>query len=194
MLNNNKRFSSCMTIFVSLWLFLLRSISEVLNNKHRMKSILKKGLIAGFIAIAITTAPQIAAAQTPKVGEKVNVTFDKEDLKTFVSINKKMSAEQMKAQQDIMSAMQVVGITPQRFGELFAEESKTDKVSATGEELKKYKMAKDRVSSIQEAFGEKMKTAILAAGMDPVHFQKITMAYTQNPEVKKQVDELLQEQ
>lgn len=156
------------------------------------KMYMRKGILLAAVCCTLSLPMAVHAQTAPKVGDKVNVIFSEDALKTFVEINKKMGASQMKAQQDIVAAMQVVGISQQRFGELFAEESKTGKVSATGEELKKYNMAKDRVSSIQEAFGLQMKKAILAEGMDPVEFQKITMAYTQDSSVKKRVDEILQ--
>lgn len=158
-----------------------------------------KGAIAAAIILASMGLGQAAMAQkafpAPKGTEKVAEDFPNDKLQQFVKANERAFSVQQESEKAMMAVIQEEKISVEKFNEIAQahQEQKLDGVKASEEEMAAFSKAAQRIVEMQPEVHQNLVKAIEQEGLTVQEFEKIMMAYQQNPAVQAKVQKLLEE-
>lgn len=157
----------------------------------KLKRLKRYAIVLGMM-MACGTATYAQMPAKPAAG---TATVSDAAIKEFVAINKEMMPAQMEAQQQMMAVLKAEDMEPQRFQAIAMaqQQNKIDEAEATAEELAAFKTASQKITTIQQGLQKDMAAAIEESGMDQMEFQKVAMAYQQDPEMRKKIDGMMQQ-
>lgn len=164
-----------------------------------LKSLLLRSLAGSFVLFSIssfpahsqtlTSVPQSVLAQA---ASPTQVTQD--ELQKFAEAFKKLRAIEVEAEQRMAQAVQEEGLTPQRFVEIGQSQQSQESASSgvSAEEQQKFDKALVKVREILENTETQKYEAVQSQGLEVERFQEIIVAIKANPELKQQVEQMLQ--
>lgn len=162
--------------------------------KNRTMNLRKTKIFVLTLGMAMAAGSATYAQSTPAPAASSEISDS--NIELFAKINKDMMPQQMAAQQKMMAALKEEGMDAQRFQTLAMaqQQGKLDDAEPTEEELKKLETISGKIRTIQQGLQEEVQAAVVAAGMKPMDFQKVAMAYQQDPKVRSKVDNIMKQQ
>ncbi|MEA5511645.1 DUF4168 domain-containing protein [Crocosphaera sp. UHCC 0190] len=165
-----------------------------------LKQLLFKGCLGVFCSVvclgslpAYSQPGEVIAQASQQTLASKNVS--KDELKQFAQAVIKLQAVDEATQQKMVEAVQAEGLSPEQFMEIGKKQRDTNAQGSgeiTPEDKQKFEKALAVVKKINEEDREKKREAVEASGLDISRFNEIGKTVEGNPELQKQVVELLQ--
>lgn len=143
------------------------------------------------LAESPTAAPQTTEVQQSPSTE---VNVNSQELEKFAAAMAEMRAIQIESRDEISAAIDEEGLSKQRFREILqAQRNPEVETDASEAEMAKFESATQQLAQIQRNTQSQMKDAVVAQGLEVTRFQQILQAVRQNPELKQQVQQMIQQ-
>ncbi|MFP4415640.1 MAG: DUF4168 domain-containing protein [Chitinivibrionales bacterium] len=118
-----------------------------------------------------------------------------QDLQTFLNINMRMLKLQEQAMQQVEQYIQEQGMTPQRYGEIAAEENNPQTQSdATEEELETAEKISEHVQQVNMELEQQAETIVQEEGLTMQQYQTLGSTIEQSPDLQQKLNEMMQKE
>ncbi|MGJ3253909.1 MAG: DUF4168 domain-containing protein [Elainellaceae cyanobacterium] len=151
------------------------------------------------------TAPdaQPAPAETEPVEQPASPSespaeadpISSEEIQQFANVVPDLQAIQQTAEEQVVAVIEESGLSRERFSEIFqAQESPemAPEADVSPEEAQSFNDAYAQIQSIETEITAQREQVLETAGLDPERFNEILVAVQQDPSLRQQVQELLQ--
>ena len=160
-----------------------------------------KSLCVTSVSLAILlslSTPALAASSTAAppipVKQASSTDINPEELEKFAAAMEDMRAIQLESRDEISAAIEKEGLSQQRFREILQAQRNPDaETDASEAELQKFDSATEQLAQIQRDTQSQMKDAVISQGLEVARFQEILQSVRQDPQLKKQVQQIIQE-
>lgn len=118
-----------------------------------------------------------------------------QELQQFANVLREVERIRQERQPEIAQAIESEGLSPERFEELLAaEQNPQDQTLAevSPEELEQFERARTEILQIQDEFRSDMQQVVEAEGLDMQRFQEIYFALEQDPALRQELQQILQ--
>ncbi|NBD33753.1 MAG: DUF4168 domain-containing protein [Cyanobacteria bacterium] len=133
------------------------------------------------------TVPQVEVKQSAPTEVKP------EELEKFAAAMQEMRAIQLESRDEISAAIDEEGLSKDRFRAILqAQRNPEVETDASEEELQKFESATEQLAQIQKDTQSEMREAVEAQGLDVTRFQQILGIVREDPELQKQVQQMIQ--
>lgn len=144
-------------------------------------------------ALAQNASSIAQAPQAPQTEPATDV--DSQELEKFAAAIQEIEAIQMESRNEVGQTIEDEGLTPQQFRDILeAQRDPEVESEASQEELEQFESASQQLVQIQRETQADMREAVEATGLDVNRFQAILAAVRQEPELRQQVQQIIQEQ
>ncbi|MEB3280826.1 MAG: DUF4168 domain-containing protein [Lyngbya sp.] len=165
-----------------------------------LKSLLLRSLAGSFVLVSIASFPAysqtVSSVPQTLLGQAASSSeVSQEELRQFAEAFKQLRAIEMEAEQKMAQAVQEEGLTPQRFVEIGQSQQGEAPASAaevSPQEQQQFDKALVKVREILQNTEARKYEAVQSQGLEVERFQEIIAALQQNPQLKQQVQEMLQ--
>ncbi len=165
-----------------------------------LKSLLLRSLAGSFVLLAIGSFPaysQTISSISPSFLAQAasSSAVTQEELQKFAETFKEFRVIEMDAEQKMAQAVQAEGLTPERFVEIGQSQQGEAPASAaqvSAEEQQKFDKALVRVREILQNTEDRKYQAVQSQGLEIERFKEIIAAVQENPQLKQQVQQMLQ--
>lgn len=164
-----------------------------------LKSLLLRSLATSFVLLSVGSFPAnsqtLTSVPQTVLAQAASSEVTPEELAKFAEAFKQLRAIEMEAEQRMAQAVQEEGLTPQRFVEIGQSQQGEAPASAAGvsaEEQQQFEKALVKVREILQNTQERKYQAVQSQGLEVERFQEIIAAVQQNPQLKQQVQQMLQ--
>ncbi len=165
-----------------------------------------KTISLGLLGVLMTLAAQAQTpGQQPVPQQQPQATpaasdFSPEELRQFAQAAGRVMEIQAQSEQKMVAAIEQEDLEVDQFNQILTmqqqratqEDVETPAEEPTAEEMAAFNKAAQQIMQIRQETDTEMVTAIEDEGLAPEKFQEIMMAYQQNPEVKQQIDAMLE--
>lgn len=136
----------------------------------------------------------ISIAQAPQAPETEAATdISDQELEQFASAVQKVETIQMESRNEVGQTIEDEGLTPQQFRDILeAQRDPEMENEASEEELEQFESATEQLVQIQREAQVNMKEAVEATGLEVERFQAIFAAVREQPELRQQVQQMIQ--
>ena len=111
---------------------------------------------------------------------------------SFIKANEKVVLIQEESEQKIVKTIEDEGLSVDRFNEILeSRQNPEKKIDTSPEEITSFNSAAQVIISENRKTEEQMIILIEQEGIDVGTYQEIMIAYQQNPEIQKKVNDLL---
>jgi hypothetical protein len=146
--------------------------------------------VSGLPASAQNSAPAPAPAASP-------ASVSPDELQKFASAIKKMLLISQDTETQMVQAVQQTGLSEARFNEIYL--SKKDpaaklKTPITQSEQQNYDQAIVRLNEIEKNARTKIDSTVKGEGLEPQRFSQILAAVKGNPQLRQEVQKMIQSQ
>jgi len=160
-----------------------------------------KSLCATSLSLAILlslSTPALAEASTAAplvpVKQSSSSEINAKELEKFAAAVADMREIQLESRDEVSAAIKKEGLSQQRFREILqAQRNPEVETDASEEELQKFDTATQQLAQIQRDTQSQMKEAVVSQGLEVARFQEILQSVRQDPQLKKQVQQIMQE-
>ena len=162
-----------------------------------LKSFVLSSLVGALVVANCSLASSQTPTSVPEMMAQASSTAEitPEELQQFVQTLKQLREVEVQAQQQMAQAVQSQGLTPERFMEILGQNQPNPDSAAknvSSDEKEKFDQALTQVRGIlREAESQKLEV-LQAQGMEPERFNQIIAAVQEQPSLKEQVQQLLQ--
>ena len=159
---------------------------------------MKRVLVACCTAVLVGAAYLPAQAQAPAPAPQVApvTSVSKEEVQKFASAIKQILAINRASESEAVQAIKGEGLTEQRFDEIYKSQ-RDPKATPTAQIQPKERQGYDRVVTklvqIQKDSDAKMEKAVQAQGLDVPRFNQIFEAAQKNPQLRQEIQTLVQQ-
>jgi len=161
-----------------------------------------KSLCATSLSLAIflsLSTPALAESLTTglpvQVKQSSSPEINPEELEKFAAAMEDMRAIQLESRDEVSAAIEKEGLSQQRFREILqAQRNPEVETDASEAELQKFDMATQQLAQIQRDTQSQMKDAVISQGLEVARFQEILQSVRQDPQLKKQVQQIIREE
>lgn len=161
-----------------------------------------KSLCATSLSLAIflsLSTPALAESLTTglpvQVKQSSSPEINPEELEKFAAAMEDMRAIQLESRDEVSAAIEKEGLSQQRFREILqAQRNPEVETDASEAELQKFDMATQQLAQIQRDTQSQMKEAVISQGLEVARFQEILQSVRQDPQLKKQVQQIIREE
>jgi hypothetical protein len=165
-----------------------------------LKSLLLRSLAGSFVLLAIGSFPaysQTISSISPSFLAQAasSSAVTQEELQKFAEAFKEFRVIEMDAEQKMAQAVQAEGLTPERFVEIGQSQQGEAPASAaevSAEEQQKFDKALVKVREILQNTEDRKYQAVQSQGLEIERFKEIIAAVQENPQLKQQVQQMLQ--
>lgn len=140
-------------------------------------------------------APAAPAPAAPAPAAPTQVSPD--ELKKFAGAVKKMLAISQEAETQIAQVVQQSGLTEVRLSEIYRakqDPAQKPKNPITPKEQQSYDQAMVKLNAIEQDARTKFDTSIKSEGLEPQRFNQIFAAVQKNPQLRQEVQKMIQSQ
>ncbi|CAN5921855.1 hypothetical protein BH24BAC1_BH24BAC1_30370 [soil metagenome] len=162
----------------------------------KLKELTAVALVVALVGLGQEAFAQGAAKSQQKSAQKAPTEkFSTLELKQFVAANERAFAVQKESEKAMLTVIQEAQIDIDKFNEIAQahQDQKLDQVKASPEELAAFNKAAQRIVDMQPVVHQTLVQAIEQDGMTIEKFEKIMVAYQQNPAVQEKVQKLIVE-
>jgi seryl-tRNA synthetase len=158
----------------------------------------KGGLVTAFVMAYICFGqpafPQGAIA-SPGESQQQAKGFSDDELKQFVQASAKVMSLQQRSQEAMVAAIEREKLSIDRFNQIARahQQQKLEEVRATPEEIAAFNKAVQKIMEMQPEVEKEVQQTI-EEEIPVDKYQKIMLAYQQNPAVQAKVNKILQKQ
>ncbi|MCY7278470.1 MAG: DUF4168 domain-containing protein [Phormidesmis sp. CAN_BIN44] len=158
---------------------------------------MKRVLVACCTAVLVGAAYLPAQAQAPAPAPQVAPTpVSKEEVQKFASAIEQILVINRASETEAMQAIKAEGLTEQRFDEIYKSQ-RDPKATPTAQIQPKERQGYDRVVTklvqIQKDSDAKMEKAVQAQGLEVPRFNQIFEAAQKNPQLRQEIQTLVQQ-
>ena len=118
-----------------------------------------------------------------------------QELQKFANAIKQLVAIEQDANQQMLQAIKQEGLSPDRFDEIYKGQQTSPAqptTSVSQDEKQKFARAMTKVTGIEQQVQPRMQKAVQDQGLELARFDQIMAAVQQSPELKQQVQKLIQ--
>lgn len=162
----------------------------------KLKKITAAAFIIATMGLGQAAFAQVAPEAQPNSGQQSQAEdFSTAELKQFVAANERAMAVQKESENAMMTVIQEAEISVDKFNELAQahQQQKLNEVKASAEEMAAFNKAAQRIVEMQPEVQQTLVKAIEQDGLTVEKFEKIMVAYQQNPAVQEKVQKLIVE-
>lgn len=162
----------------------------------KLKEITAVVLVVASVGFGQEAFAQGAAKGQRNSGQKAQIEeFSTLELKQFVAANERAFAVQKESEKAMLTVIEESQISIDKFNEIAQahQDKKLDQVKASPEELAAFNKAAQRIVEMQPVVHQTLVQAIEQDGMTIEKFEKIMVAYQQNPAIQEKVQKLIVE-
>lgn len=150
-------------------------------------------LVAGLVSLPVRAQQ---TPQAPKPAPTTNQTVTPAETRQFANAVKQVLAISRQSETQATQAIRSEGLTEQRFDEIFRSERNPQQkpskpVEAT--EKQKYDRALAKLVQLSKDSDAKVETAVKKEGLDIPRFNQIFQIVRSNPQLRQQVQQLIQQ-
>ncbi len=132
----------------------------------------------------------VAQAQAQPSSE---TDISSEELEQFAAAIQAMRSIQMESRNQVSEAIEQEGLSTERFREILQSQRNPEvEIDASEEELQRFESASQTLAQIQRDTQSEMKEAVESQGLAVPRFQQILGAVRQQPELRQQVQQIIQ--
>ncbi|MDR9403662.1 MAG: DUF4168 domain-containing protein [Halothece sp. Uz-M2-17] len=159
-----------------------------------------KSLCVSSASLAIflsLSTPALAQSLTPtstmEVKQSSSTDINSQELEKFAAAIQEMRTIQLESRDEISTAIDEEGLSQERFREILQAQRNPEVESDASEaEMAKFESATQQLAQIQRNTQSEMKEAVQGQGLEVTRFQEILQAVRQDPQLKKQVQQMIQ--
>jgi len=161
-----------------------------------------KSLCVTSVSLAILlslSTPALAESSTAaplvQIKQSSSTDINPEELEKFAAAMEDMREIQLESRDEISAAIEKEGLSQQRFREILqAQRNPEVETDASEAELQKFDSATEQLAQIQRDTQSQMKDAVISQGLEVARFQEILQSVRQDPQLKKQVQQIMREE
>jgi hypothetical protein len=153
-----------------------------------------KAIFALIFFAAFYAAPEAKAQLPTAPSTAMRTDFSENELRSFVKASEKVTAIQMKGEQNMIKAIEDEGLTVDRFHELLEKQrdpQRGTETSISAAELKSFNNAAQMILDENERLEKEMATSIEEEGIDVETYEEIMLAYQHNAAVQNRVNKMV---
>ncbi|MFP4132776.1 MAG: DUF4168 domain-containing protein [Halothece sp.] len=136
----------------------------------------------------------ISIAQAPQAPETEPATdISDQELEQFATAIQEIETIQMESRNQVGQTIEDEGLTPQQFRDILeAQRDPEIENEASDEELEQFESATQQLVQIQRETQVDMRKAVEATGLEVERFQEIFAAVREQPELRQEVQQIIQ--
>lgn len=153
-------------------------------------------IAAGILLTSTVYAQQETPGAPPQERNAAQVKEDytKDELKTFIEVNQKITEVQQQMEKKMMQAISDGGMEVNKFNEILtAKQNPEAEVQASEEELAQFDAISQEIISVQQGMQQELVKAVEEAGMDVAVYDQMMYAYQNSEKVQQEVNKMLEE-
>jgi len=152
---------------------------------------------AGLALFLSLSAPTLAASPTQaaplEVKQSSSMEVNQQELEKFAAAMREMRTIQLESRDEISAAIDEEGLSKNRFREILqAQRNPEVETDASQEELQKFESATEQLAQIQQDTQSQMREAVTDQGLEVDRFQQILSMIREDPQLQKQVQQMIQ--
>jgi hypothetical protein len=165
-----------------------------MSISEKIKGILVTASIIASLSIAPAAIAQQVTPQPKQSPQQETGDFSNTELQQFVKANERAFVVQQESEKKMMGIIEEEKISLERFNEIAKahQEQKAEEVQASKEEVEAFTKAAQRIVELQPEIHQNMVRAIEQDGLSVETFEKIMVAYQQDPTLQAKVQKLLE--
>lgn len=150
-----------------------------------------------FAAAMALAAPAAIAQQSPAPTQQAQgQSFSDADLKQFVAANERLMVVQQESETAMKAILDEEKLSVDKFNQMAQahQQQKLNEVEATVEEKAAFNKAAQRLMEMQPEVQKSVETAIQQDGLTLEKYEKMMMAYRQDPALQERVNTMMGQQ
>lgn len=153
-------------------------------------------LVAGLVSLPVRAQQTPQTPQAPRPAQPTNQTVSPAETRQFANAVKQVLAISRQSESQAVQAIRSEGLTEQRFDEIFRSERNpqqkpTKPVQAA--EKQQYDRALAKLVQLGKDNDAKVESALKKEGLDMPRFNQIFQIVRANPQLRQQVQQLIQQ-
>jgi hypothetical protein len=137
------------------------------------------------------------SAPAPTAPAPAPTQVSQDELKKFASAIKKMLVISQETDNQMVQVVKQSGLTEARFNEIYSSKqdpAQKPKNPITPKEQQSYDQAMEKLTVIEQDARTKLDSSIKSEGLEPQRFNQIFAAVQKNPQLRQEVQKMLQSQ
>jgi hypothetical protein len=163
-----------------------------MNLINKLKGAAFAVLVLGFSTVGTAAIAQQATPEPAQQGAAAT-DFTDADLKQFADASSRLMVLQQEGEKTMMGILQEEKLSVEKFNEMAQahQQQKLSEVTATPEEMAAFNKAAQRMMELQPTMQKDAETAIQKDGMTLEKYEKIMLAYQQDPSLQERINKLM---